>query len=144
MTIKFSSKSALEKIIEYINFESANKYALIFNSRPGTRGNLSVASKPASPTARKMSGTKATNRVLSNRQKSSNLVNKNGGETVQVERKSARFSTKTNYFAGDDAEHQNEYNDEDFVYEDDRFMASFKSDHLSTDQALENALNKVF
>ena len=37
-SMRFPSKSAVQKLIEYINFESSNKFTLIINnpSRPGT------------------------------------------------------------------------------------------------------------
>ena len=58
LTIKCSSKNILEKLIQYINLELSNKYPLSFNSRPNTRGTM-MSSKPPTPTARKLSGTKA-------------------------------------------------------------------------------------
>lgn len=106
LTIKFSSKSALEKIIEYINFETSNKYTVIFsqfsnnNSRPNTRGtNLSVASKPGSPIVRKLSGTKAYNK---------NSCNKNTSFLNKYENKSARSSTAAYYIHDLNDEYEND------------------------------------
>ena len=66
LTIKFPNKITMEKIVEYINFESSNKFTLIFTSttsRPVTRGNsgMSLHSKSHSPQFRKVSGTKVSN-----------------------------------------------------------------------------------
>lgn len=48
-TIKFPNKHVLDKIVEYINFDSSNRYTLVFSnyaniSRPGTRGSHRSAS----------------------------------------------------------------------------------------------------
>jgi hypothetical protein len=56
----------MEKLVEYINFDSSNKFTLIFTSttsRPVTRGNsgMSLHSKSHSPVFRKISGTKVSN-----------------------------------------------------------------------------------
>lgn len=55
-TLKFNSKTALEKIIEYINFESSNKYTLVLNytgtntsslSRSNTRDKIAGSKSPS-------------------------------------------------------------------------------------------------
>lgn len=80
----------MEKIVEYINFESSNKFTLIFNhttSRPVTRGN-SASSKSHSPSFRKISGTKVANPNLAN-----NYDNKSQSSNRQIilsERRSSR------------------------------------------------------
>jgi hypothetical protein len=66
LTLKFPNKLTMEKIVEYINFDSSNKFTLIFTSttsRPVTRGNsgMSLHSKSHSPVFRKISGTKVSN-----------------------------------------------------------------------------------
>ncbi len=78
LTLKFPSKHILDKLVEYINFESSNKFTLIFNhnntnSRPNTRG----TNRSDSPTVRKVSGSKAVNTNNQTSQQSSNSSNKN-------------------------------------------------------------------
>ncbi len=114
LTIKFSTKSAFEKIIEYINFETSNKYTVIFNqfsnnnSRPNTRGtNLSVASKPGSPAVRKLSGTKAHNMSLFNKKRNKIITESENNN------KSAR-SSKTAHYTNYLDDNYEDYEDFDF------------------------------
>jgi hypothetical protein len=129
LTIKFSSKSALEKIIEYINFETSNKYTVIFNqfpnnnSRPNTRGtNLSIVSKPGSPVARKLSGTKAYN--------ISSLKTKK----IKSENNSEKLTSEI-------ADHINYLNDGYEDYED--FDSNLVSSDKDNEEVDEHILSKV-
>ncbi len=70
-TLRFPNRAALEKIIEYINFESGNRFTLVIassnpTSRPGTRGRShspnsipkEIVARPMMPNERKGSSRK--------------------------------------------------------------------------------------
>ena len=72
-TIKFPNRSLIDKIIEYINFETSNKYTLVVsgsnsNSRPGTRG------KSHSPVHRKSISSNHERAGSSKRDRNSDLA----------------------------------------------------------------------
>ena len=90
----------MEKIVEYINFDSSNKFTLIFTSttsRPVTRGNsgLSLHSKSHSPVFRKISGTKVSNPHYND----THLVNK------KHQHHHSEHSSTSNHFSEQNRQH---------------------------------------
>jgi len=146
LTLKFPNKHILDKLVEYINFESSNKFTLIFNhnntannSRPNTRG----TNRSDSPTVRKVSGAKAMNTNNQASQSSNGSNNKHSANNNANKKREKKSATNE---SARSRSNENKSNKSSIANEQsENFNESFMNETLNSNnnEMIEEVLNKV-